>query len=858
MSDAIITLGLDSKEFNSNLDSAINRLAKFNQDNNVTNSKLFSVQRAMSAARKEFMSATFQLKQLGEEGRKTDKGLMFQKMQENAKNTIKQLKEVQEELRKVENEANNANIKGPSVSGGGMKGLGKNLVGAVQVGGSMLSGDIASSLGSVGSTIGMAVGGPIGAAVGQALGEAGGKLIEFGGECVAARAKMEDLQVSFKTLLGNATDADAIFSEISEYGSKTPYQTDDLAEAAKLMLSFGISTDKVVPSLKQMGDIAMGDNNKLQSLALAFSQMSSSGRVMKEDLNQMINAGFNPLQVISEKTGESMASLQDKVSKGQISVKQIQQAFADATGEGGKFHNMAANMSDTINGKISTLSDNWEQMKANMGGLMDSTVKNALQMAINMVQDLNKAVSALRMATGDYNVGNDDYSKKTIAAVGYANKKGNLKDRNKSINRAIYFEKQRQKRLEAQLKKQNDIIKAWNDANPYKDANGKNQIPSGQRRIPQGKKTPNTNVVYAAYHTRPILERDLKLTKGRISYYQDALRKDPYKEETPTTPTPTKTSGGGRGTTRGTRNTAKGEVIPSGSLAELEKQAEDAKKRIRLAVGEEAYLEAEKAWVEAEKKVEEYKYNAYKNAPNSPTKDIKLPQTTPTNVLYGDDVTPKFDLPSQKDLNNLKLPKIEDSDDYQQGLENIQNMFQFLEYNSGTVGDFANQWADLANAFKVGGANAQTAGAGLAVLGQQLQQIGGNGAIAKMGAVMAAIGQCILGFATASAQAASLGPFGWLAFVGAGLGTLATMVATIQGFSNGGIVGGATTSGDMQLARVNAGEMILNNSQQARLFDVLDGGTSIARNNGQVEFKISGQALVGTLKNYNNKMMKVR
>ena len=177
----------------------------------------------------------------------------------------------------------------------------------------------------------------------------------------------------------------------------------------------------------------------------------------------------------------------------------------------------------------------------------------------------------------------------------------------------------------------------------------------------------------------------------------------------------------------------------------------------------------------------------------------------------------------------------------------------------GEVVAFTNDFAELAKFIEEGGNTTTAAASGLVLLGDALQQIGGNGVIAKTGAVMAAIGQCILGFAQASAQAASLGPWGWLAFVGAGLGTLATMISTIQGFSNGGIIGGATTSGDMQLARVNAGEMILNNSQQARLFDLLDGGAAMIGNTqGKVDFRISGQALVGTLKNYNTKMSKVR
>lgn len=150
------------------------------------------------------------------------------------------------------------------------------------------------------------------------------------------------------------------------------------------------------------------------------------------------------------------------------------------------------------------------------------------------------------------------------------------------------------------------------------------------------------------------------------------------------------------------------------------------------------------------------------------------------------------------------------------------------------------------------------AAAGLSTIGGALQQLGADGPIAKVGAVMAAIGQAILGFATASAQAGSLGPFGWLAFVGAGLGTLAAMVSTIKGFNVGGIVDGNSFHGDRMLARVNAGEMILTKPQQGRLFDILDGGGGPMGGGGTVRFEIAGDKLYGVLDNYNRKMRKVR
>lgn len=136
-------------------------------------------------------------------------------------------------------------------------------------------------------------------------------------------------------------------------------------------------------------------------------------------------------------------------------------------------------------------------------------------------------------------------------------------------------------------------------------------------------------------------------------------------------------------------------------------------------------------------------------------------------------------------------------------------------------------------------------------LGNALMEIGGNGEIAKAGAVLAAIGQIILSFATASAQAAKLGPLGWIAFVTTGITTLGTVIGTLKRFETGGIVGGSSTMGDKQLVRVNSGEMILNSRQQSHLFNMLDNG--IYTQNGtnvSITGKIKGSDIYLSQKNY--------
>ena len=148
-------------------------------------------------------------------------------------------------------------------------------------------------------------------------------------------------------------------------------------------------------------------------------------------------------------------------------------------------------------------------------------------------------------------------------------------------------------------------------------------------------------------------------------------------------------------------------------------------------------------------------------------------------------------------------------------------------------------------------------------IGQSFQALGNvlanfDGAAAKAGAVLAAVGQIVLGFAEASTMAAKLGPIGWIAWLGAGLAAVATTIATIKGFADGGIIEGSSYHGDRIVARLNAGEMVLNRKQQANLFRALDNGISSNAGGGKVEFEIKGSTLKGVLKNYDNKMNKVR
>ena len=240
----------------------------------------------------------------------------------------------------------------------------------------------------------------------------------------------------------------------------------------------------------------------------------------------------------------------------------------------------------------------------------------------------------------------------------------------------------------------------------------------------------------------------------------------------------------------------------------------------------------------------------------------------PTKSILGDQKI-NFDVNSE-DLKNVGdaisdwIEKMKEADpQFQSMKEEIESISQagkdaFSNFG-GDMASYTDMFTNLGKVFVSDADAATKAGAGLSVVGQMMSQVAGNGDAAKVGAVLAAIGQIVLGFGNASVQAAALGPFGWIAWIGAGLAALTTTISTVKGFNDGGIVNGSTTTGDNTLVRVNKGEMILNSRQQAHLFKMLDGGLALntQSSGGSVNFKISGSNLYGTLKNYSNMQSKV-
>lgn len=199
---------------------------------------------------------------------------------------------------------------------------------------------------------------------------------------IEAAMTMEGLNAEFKVMTGSAERAAGVIREISEFAAKTPFDKLGLSRAAKTLMSFGLQSEKVVPTLKMLGDIAGADQNKLNGLALVFGQIQSTGRLMGQDLLQLINQGFNPLAEISKQTGMSVADLKKAMEKGAISADMVTLAFKSATSAGGLFFGNLEAQSQTLQGRISTLKDNFVTALQNMAEAFLPLLKSGVDVLI--------------------------------------------------------------------------------------------------------------------------------------------------------------------------------------------------------------------------------------------------------------------------------------------------------------------------------------------------------------------------------------------------------------------------------------------------------------------------------------------
>lgn len=794
----------------------------------------------------------------------------------------KKLKETQAELNLVKKSA--ASIHAPKSSGFSKLGNEIQNVKSTLSGLSGGIGGVASVVESIGTKMG-----PVGMAVGAVAAGA----ITLGAAAVKAASEVETLDTNLGTLLGSQEKGIELRKELQKYGQATPYDTKGLVQATTTMLGYGVAQQKVMPLMRQLGDIAMGNSEHLNSLALAFGQMSAVGKVTKGDLNQMANAGFG-FNNIAKSMGISIAEFQEKLSKGQVSIQDVEKALKDATSAGGSFYHSAINSSATLDGILSNLSEAATSVLADIGQSLLPMVKDAANGLVTALEGVDTIITAL---TSDTDVADDSFDgfgavindvkdimfdmqaafsdlidliDTVVSSFGDASDAGSfLADVFDIIYKAVSIV---WKLIRAFINTIREMIE-WLDSSStatttlgqvFQDLVAPIKVViSWIKSLIEWLKEAFDWLSKVLDSYNAVTSKNNKQTRQQV---QQNNKNNKQTTPAPTTPTNTPTAVSTpkvtvpkhtttRHTpTRHTTTTHKEAPAPLGSLKREEDELRKLEDAFSLATTAEARWIAEQkvlAQQDVVNKIKEqqkdqatiYKINKQAQASMqeqlkniSPGKLLGIDMDSITKNVQDSIKNNPIVVPIQIDASNL-------SEDVANAIENLK---------STDMSSLIQSFEDLGKIFNSEADNSTKAASGLVTMGQALQAIGGSGAVAKTGAILAAIGQIILGFGQASAQAASGGPWVWLGFIVGALATVAATISQLKSFANGGIVSGSSFAGDNNLVRVNSSEMILNGSQQKKLFSLLDSNSSVSTTSPFVStVKIKGSDLYLTLSNYN-------
>ncbi len=188
-------------------------------------------------------------------------------------------------------------------------------------------------------------------------------------------AEMERIQARFETFTGSASLARQQIGELKQLSALSGMSFGGLSKGASTMMSYGVDAKDTMTAMKSIATITNGDVEAMQRMAVAYSQVMAAGRLYKQEVNQMINAGFNPLMQIAKQTGMDMQQLKDAMRDGAISAEMVAEAFKNATSAGGQFDGMLERIANTNAGRLARMANEWEQLKIAIGDAQSTLVQ---------------------------------------------------------------------------------------------------------------------------------------------------------------------------------------------------------------------------------------------------------------------------------------------------------------------------------------------------------------------------------------------------------------------------------------------------------------------------------------------------
>jgi tape measure domain-containing protein len=251
-------------------------------------------------------------------------------------------------------------------------------------------------VGGFGDTVGK-VGGAIRTGLIVAGTAAAAGMVVLGKSALEAAGNFEQTKIAFETMLGSASKATKLLSDLQTFAKKTPFNLVELQETTKRLLAYGVEGENVIGTLTTLGNIASAvGRDKMPQLTLAFGQVKAVGRLTGMELRQFAETGVPLLQILSDQFGVTTAEMQEMVSAGEVGFPAVQTALQSLGGEGGKWAGMMDAQSKTLNGSLSNLQDSWTQLLVVLGTAFIPIATQVVQALTGFITPLMDIITGTR------------------------------------------------------------------------------------------------------------------------------------------------------------------------------------------------------------------------------------------------------------------------------------------------------------------------------------------------------------------------------------------------------------------------------------------------------------------------------
>lgn len=216
------------------------------------------------------------------------------------------------------------------------------------------------------------------------------------------RGEFQQLEVAFRTMLGNKILADQLMSDVVEFAAITPFELSEVASGAKSLLAFGVAAKDILPTLKSLGDVSAGLSVPIERLILNFGQVKTQAQLTGRELRDFNIAGVPLISELAKNLGVAEEKISEMVSAGNIGFEDVAKAFQTMTQEGGRFANLMSEQSKTITGQVSNLKDAWNQMLNEIGKSNEGAIGGALGTAKLLIENYEKVIDVLKVIVATY------------------------------------------------------------------------------------------------------------------------------------------------------------------------------------------------------------------------------------------------------------------------------------------------------------------------------------------------------------------------------------------------------------------------------------------------------------------------